>query len=182
MAKKHHRRTDDLIDALVWMRRRESKFISAATDYRQVDTDVISRLAVSAVKRLHQSVTLCRRVVHIGEWTPTVNRCHDNVAIWVAKRPQHKHVRGFVYMDLRPGAPCIRLMAHSAVETEDGTLWDITPHGASVNYPFIRHLGTDEEFELFGKVRYFDLPVRAWMRRKKRKAAAKRGREKGQQQ
>ena len=125
----------------------------------QVDTDAISRLAISAVKRLHQSVTLCRRVVHIGEWTPSVNRCHDNVAIWVAKRPQHKHVRGFVYMDLRPGAPCIRLMAHSAVETEDGTLWDITPHGASINYPFIRHLGTDEEFELFGKVGYFDLPV-----------------------
>jgi hypothetical protein len=182
MAKKHHQRNDDLIDALVWMRRRESKPISAATAHRLVDTDAISRLAVSVVKRLHQSVTLCRRVVHIGEWTPTVNRCHDNVAIWVAKRPQHKHVRGFIYMDLRPDAQCIRLMAHSAVETEDGTLWDITPHGASVNYPFIRHLGTDEEFELFGKVRYLDLPAHAWLRRKTRKAAAKRGREKGQRQ
>ena len=70
-----------------------------------MDTDAIARLAVSVVKRLHQSVILRRRVVHIGEWTPTVNRCHDNVAIWVAKRPQHKHVRGFVYMDLRPDAP-----------------------------------------------------------------------------
>jgi hypothetical protein len=182
MAKKHHQRIDDLIDALVWMRRRESRPISAATDNRQVDRDAISRLAVSVVKRLHHSVTLRRRVVHIGEWTPTVNRCHDNVAIWVAKRPQHKHVRGFVYMDLRPNAQCIRLMAHSAVETEDGTLWDITPHEASVNYPFIRHLGTDEEFELFGRVGYFDLPAHAWLRRKARKAAAKREREKGQRQ
>jgi hypothetical protein len=182
MAKKHHQRNDDLIDALVWMRRRESKPISAATAHRLVDTDAISRLAVSVVKRMHQSVTLCRRVVHIGEWTPTVNRCHDNVAIWVAKRPQHKHARGFVYMDLRPNAQCIRLMAHSAVETEDGTLWDITPHEASVNYPFIRHLGTDEEFELFGRVGYLDLLAHAWLRRKARKTAAKREREKGQRQ
>jgi hypothetical protein len=59
----------------------------------------------------------------------------------------------------RPNATCIRLMAHSAVETEDGTLCDITPHEASTDYPFIRHLGTDEEFELFGRVEYFDLPV-----------------------
>ena len=50
-------------------------------------------------------------------------------------------------------------MAHSAVETEDGTLCDITPQEASTDYPFIRHLGTDEEFELFGRVEYFDLPV-----------------------
>ena len=73
-------------------------------------------------------------------------------------------------------------MAHSAVETKDGTLWDITPHEASVNYPFIRHLGTNEEFELFGRVGYFDLRAHAWLRRKARKAAAKREREKGQRQ
>jgi hypothetical protein len=182
MAKKHHQRSDDLIDALVWMRRHESRPIIAVTDNGQVDTDAISRLAVSVVKRLHQSVTLRRRVVHIGEWAPTVNRCHDNVAIWVAKRPQHKHVRGFVYMDLRPNAQCIRLMAHSAVETEDGTLWDITPHDVPANYPFIRHVGTDEEFELFGRVGYLDLPAHAWPWRKARKAAAKREREKGQRQ
>ncbi len=59
---------------------------------------------------------------------PTINRCNDNVAIWVAKNPQHKPVHGFIYMDLRPNATCIR------------------------------HLGTDEEFELFGSVEYFDLP------------------------
>jgi hypothetical protein len=159
MAKKRHQRTDDLIDALVWMHRHESRPISAARINTQIDTDAIARLSVSVVKRLHQSVILHRKVVHIGGWTPTINRCHDNVAIWVAKNPQHKHVHGFIYMDLRPNAYCIRLMAHSAVETEDGTLCDITPHEASADYPFIRHLGTDEEFELFGKVESFDLPV-----------------------
>jgi len=158
MAKKRQR-TDDLIDALVWMRRRESSPVSAANSTTQVEMDAIARLAKSVVKRLDQSVILHRIVARIGEWAPTVNRCHDNVAIWVAKKPQHKHVYGFIYMDLRPNAQYIRLMAHSAVETEDGTLCDITPHEASAEYPFIRHLGTDEEFELFGRVGHFDLPV-----------------------
>jgi hypothetical protein len=159
MAKKRHQRTDDLIDALVWMRRHESRPFSAARINTQVDTDAIARLAVSVVKRLHQSVILHRKIVHIGRWTPTISRCHDNVAIWVAKNPQHKHVHGFIYMDLRPNTYCIRLMAHSVVETEDGTLCDITPPEASTEYPFIRHLRTDEEFENFGRVEYFDLPV-----------------------
>jgi len=158
MAKKRQR-TDDLIDALVWMRRQESSQISVATNDTQVERDASARLAKSVVKRLDQSVILRHIFARIGEWTPTANRCHDNVAIWVAKKPQHKHVHGFIYMDLRPRAQCIRLMAHSAVETEDGTLCDITPHEASVNYPFIRHLGTDEEFELFGRIGHFDLPV-----------------------
>jgi hypothetical protein len=181
MAKKRQR-IDDLIDALVWMRRHESSSISAARSNTQVDRDAIERLAISVVKRLDQSVILRRKVAHIGEWTPTVNRCHDNVAIWVAKRPAHKHVRGFIYMDLGPNAQCIRLMAHSAVETEDGTLCDITPHEASINYPFIRHLGTDAEFELFGRVGHFDLPAHAWLRRKARKAATRREREKRKRQ
>jgi hypothetical protein len=158
MAKKHQP-TDDLIDALVWMRRQESSPISAASNNTQAEKDAIARLAKAVVKRLDQSVILRRIVAHIGEWTPTVNRCHDNVAIWVAKNPQHKHVHGFIYMDLRPNAQYIRLMAHSAVETEDGTLCDITPHQASIDYPFIRHLGTDEEFELFGRAGHFDQPV-----------------------
>jgi hypothetical protein len=166
MAKKHQH-TDDLIDALVWMRRHESSPISVAKNNTQVDTDAIARLTISVVKRLHQSVILRRKVVHIGEWTPTVNRCHDNVAVWVAKKQRHKHVRGFIYMDLRPMAQRARLLAHSAVETEDGTLCDITPHEASIDYPFIRHLGTDEEFELFGRVGYFDLAVKKAAKRER---------------
>jgi hypothetical protein len=158
MAKKRQR-TDELIDALVWMRRRESSPTGASENNTQVDRDAIARLAESVVKRLDQSVTLRRLAAHIGEWTPTVNRCHDNVAIWVAKKPEHRQVYGFIYIDLRPHAQYIRLMAHSAVETEDGTLCDITPHEAPVDYPFIRHLGTNEEFELFGRVGHFDLPV-----------------------
>ena len=40
-------------------------------------------------------------------------------------------------------------MAHSLLGVADGSLIDITPHGDSQLYPFVRHLGTDEEFEEF---------------------------------
>jgi len=156
---KNRQRTDELIDALVWMRRQESSPIGAASNDTQAERDAIARLAKSVVERLDQSVILRRIDAHIGEWTPSVSRCHDNVAIWVAKNPQHKHVFGFIYMDLRPNAQYIRLMAHSAVETEDGALCDITPHRAPIDYPFIRHVGTQEEFDLFGKAGHFDQPV-----------------------
>lgn len=124
-----------------------------------MDTQALTRLAKSVVRRLDDAVILRRKIAHIGEWTPVKHRCHDNVAYWVARRHHHKHVYGFIYMDLRPHSNCIRLTAHSAVETEDGTLCDITPHDASADYPFIRHLGTDEEFAAFGEVGSWDLPI-----------------------
>lgn len=134
---KMHQRIDDLIDALLWMRRQESSpFGVAAKNNTQVDKDAITRLAISVVKRLDQSVILRREIGHIG-----------------------RHVYGFIYIDLRPHTQYIRLMAHSAVETDDGTLCDITPPEAAIDYPFIRHLGTDDEFQLFGGVGHFDLPV-----------------------
>ena len=71
--------------------------MSAASNDTQAERDAIARVAKAVVKRLDQSVILRRIVAHIGEWTPTVNRCHDNVAIWVAKNPQHKHVHGFIH-------------------------------------------------------------------------------------
>ena len=40
----------------------------------------------------------------------------------------------------------VRFVPHCVIEVEDGTLADITPHEASGDYPFIRHIGTREEF------------------------------------
>jgi len=40
----------------------------------------------------------------------------------------------------------LRFTPHALVEVEDGTLVDITPHGATQDYPFLRHIGTYEEF------------------------------------
>ena len=51
------------------------------------------------------------------------------------------------------------LQPHSLVELEDGTLVDITPHGASQQHPFVRHIGTEEE--LAGMAVSIRIPVRA---------------------
>jgi hypothetical protein len=60
--------------------------------------------------------------------------------------PEHKHVRGYLiceYLDL--GFWVVR--PHSLVEFEDGTLVDIGPRPpVPWQYPFVRHVGTEEEF------------------------------------
>lgn len=83
-------------------------------------------------------------------WRPVENRCHDNVQVWTAGRPEHKAVRGFLFFDLARAMPYVWFNAHSVVETEDGSLIDITSSQASQRYPFIRHTGGDELFELAG--------------------------------
>jgi hypothetical protein len=51
-----------------------------------------------------------------------------------------------VIFDLRSIFGVWQVQAHSVVELEDGRLIDITPSGVSRPYPFLRHIGTDEEF------------------------------------
>lgn len=87
-----------------------------------------------------------RRALGEKDWLPKPKYCHDNVAAWVSRSLQHKHVRGYVIFDLRAVLGVWQVQAHAVVELEDGTLIDITPSGVSQLYPFVRHLGTDEEF------------------------------------
>ena len=93
-----------------------------------------------------------------SDWHPQPKFCHDNVAIWVARSPQHKHVRGFVIFDLRPILGVWQVQAHSVVELEDSTLIDITPSGVSQAPPFVPHTGTDEEFAEMMRVMRVDVP------------------------
>jgi hypothetical protein len=53
----------------------------------------------------------------------------------------------------------MQIAAHSLVELEDGTLADITPHGAEGVYPFIRHTGTFEEFVAVAEHIKTDVPL-----------------------
>jgi hypothetical protein len=92
------------------------------------------------------------------DWLPQPKFCHDNVAIWVARSPQHKHVCGYLIFDLRI-LGVWRVQAHSVVELEDGTLIDITPNDASQLYPFVRHCGTKEEFVEMARVMVVDVPT-----------------------
>lgn len=101
--------------------------------------------AKSILARRAEAVIAIDRQVATDDWSPKLHCCHDNVRDWVARNPGHKHVTGYLIFDLRI-IGCWLVQPHSLVEFEDGILVDITPHGASQQYPFVRHVGSDEEF------------------------------------
>jgi len=90
-------------------------------------------------------VVAVNRAVSLPDWTPQMNQCHDNVRKWVSAMPQHKHVFGYLICDYLPIGHWV-VRPHSLVEFEDGTLVDITPRPIPWQYPFVRHLGSEEEF------------------------------------
>jgi hypothetical protein len=61
------------------------------------------------------------------------------------------------------------------VEMEEGA-FDITPTGASQSYPFVRHTGTDEEFELMAAAVRVVVPANGRIRRSPSAALGKLGR------
>lgn len=86
-----------------------------------------------------------------ADWAPVENQCHYNVDRWVSEHPGTRAVRGWLVFDFEKTSMglvhVVRFTPHSVVEDEDGRLVDITPSGASRRYPFLRHTGSDEEFE-----------------------------------
>jgi hypothetical protein len=137
----------------------------------------LAAIARSVVARGSEAVIVPFRQVGMtgnqGEpdWHPRPKFCHDNVAIWVARSPQHKHIRGYLIFDLR-----FLFGFWRVVELEDGALIDITPSGASQLYPFVRHTGTEEEFAEMACVIVVDVPdtatVVAWVHHSARPLAA----------
>lgn len=93
-----------------------------------------------------------------ADWEPLPHRCHDNVAAWVSRSPQHKAVRGYILFPPNPLYGGVLVQAHTVVDMEEGT-FDITPSGASQPYPFVRHTGTDEEFEQMARAMRVVVPV-----------------------
>jgi hypothetical protein len=101
--------------------------------------------AKGVVARRSEGVVAVNRAVSLPGWTPQTNQCHDNVKKWVSATPKHKRVFGYLicdYLDL--GFWVVR--PHSLVELEDGALVDITPRPIPWQYPFVRHLGSEDEF------------------------------------
>src|SRR5215216_2909595 len=96
--------------------------------------------------RRAEGVIARRARVSIGDWQPQRHWCHDNVKAWVAARPDHKHVFGYLIFDHRLLLGCWTVTAHSLVENEHGELVDITPTEASKDYPFVRHFGSEDQF------------------------------------
>jgi hypothetical protein len=105
--------------------------------------------------RLDESLCLKRKTVGAEGWKPKRHHCHNNVRAWVMMVPTDKHVFGYVFFNLSEFG-FVRFTAHSVVERENGELWDITPHDASADYPFICHVGTPEEFAILATIGNLD--------------------------
>ncbi len=93
-----------------------------------------------------EAAILKRAYISGGDWQPKVRMCHHNVTTWCNHKSEYTPVRGWLYFDLSE-LNCIRFVAHSAVLTPQGELYDITPKNASQDYPFLSSNLSDEEFE-----------------------------------
>lgn len=111
------------------------------------NTDEVRAVLLSLYRRRSEAIVLRRLDVSTPNWKPQPKFCYDNVEAWTGLNPLHKPTYGFLYFDYRPSLGFIRFTAHGVIEIEDGTLRDITPTGASRDYPFIRHLGSLDEFK-----------------------------------
>lgn len=95
--------------------------------------------------RVEAAVMLQPAVIEGGDWQPQPNQCHENVTIWCLHNITHEPVRGWLYFSL-PGTLHVRFVAHSAVRTPEGQLFDITPSNAGQDYPFITGELTEDEY------------------------------------
>jgi hypothetical protein len=91
-------------------------------------------------------------------WYPKANAYHKNVAAWVSSNPHDKHIRGYLIFDLRRPYGAWKIHAYSVVDM-DGQLFDITPSAVSQPYPFVRHVGTEEEFAAMTRARAVVVPA-----------------------
>lgn len=114
--------------------------------FRSMKTDAeLQALAARLFSKLEDAMIPKRTMVHIGDWRPRPNKCHENVSFAVSRDPRYKAVRGWIAADYRD-IGVMKFFAHSVLEAPDGHLIDITPNPARWQYGFIRHDGTDEDF------------------------------------
>jgi hypothetical protein len=116
-----------------------------------VEETAYKELCLSLLQRLNEATVINHRTVRIGDWTPERRHCHENVTIWIESNPQQKPIRGFLCFTFDGLLGFVQFQPHTVVEVEDGTLIDITPNDASQEYPFLRHTGTADEFEVIAE-------------------------------
>ena len=87
-----------------------------------------------------------------------MSHCHDNVAHSVEHYPRHKHIFGCIRQEI-PFSKSVRLTPHSAVQDDDGDLFDITPNAWASWVWFIPHTGTREEFAPLAQLREIEMPL-----------------------
>jgi hypothetical protein len=70
-------------------------------------------------------------------WLPRPNECHRNVTEVCEHDESYSPVRGWLYFDFGGLLAGVKFVAHSALRSPNGILYDITPARASQQYPFI---------------------------------------------
>lgn len=103
-------------------------------------------MATSVLARRNEAANVPFRKVEIGKWSPTARNCHDNARFWTDRHSTHKIVRGYLITDkIFPGSWSV--YSHAVVQDENGKLFDITPIDERQLYVFVRHVGSDGEFD-----------------------------------
>jgi hypothetical protein len=85
--------------------------------------------------------------VTIGDWTPEIADCHNNVDRYVAARPGCEPIRGWIcYASFGPDGE--GFTAHSVMRNDRGELFDITPvyPSAERGGVFLPHRGDEALF------------------------------------
>lgn len=104
----------------------------------------IENYAESLYLRVDEAAVLKQAVIEEERWKPQLNMCHHNVTNLCLLANEYTPVRGWLYFDL-PGLDYVKFVAHSAVKTPEGDVFDITPAIASQGYPFlVSNLSEDE--------------------------------------
>lgn len=102
----------------------------------------------SLIERMDSATRVPFREVGSDDGQPKLNDCHGNVESWAARHPAVHVVRGWLFWPPNDAGQYM-FMAHSVIE-ENGQLFDITPIGPNTpreGLLFLRHTGTEEEFE-----------------------------------
>jgi hypothetical protein len=115
-------------------------------------------LAIDVIRRAVAGEQVERRQMVLRDYDPAPHCCHDNVRAWVELHPEFKQVFGFFVANQQEDDTSI-VIAHSAVADTDGTLCDITPGESRYRYPFVRHVGTEAEFDLIAAKEPFWLEI-----------------------
>lgn len=121
----------------------------------------LNEYAKTLYSKVGEATLLKHAVIEGGDWEPQPNMCHHNVSIWCQLKSDYEPVRGWFYFDL-PGLNYVKFLAHSAVRTPKGELYDITPSNASKEYPFVHSgLCEDEYADLvdtkgYGEINYVE--------------------------
>jgi hypothetical protein len=109
-------------------------------------------------RRWDEAKEVARAEITPEGWLPEPKQCHANVTRWVEENPKHQAVRVWLILDMRNPIvtllghpPCIDLLAHFVVANELGESIDITPaeapYGTPNVYPFLKHDGSEEEYQ-----------------------------------